>query len=503
MKIFWHMTAGGTLLILAVLLFRAAAFRRVPKRFFILMWCIVMARLLIPYSIPVSLNPGGVGQLISEQIERTGGKVTRLSETTLLPAQTDPDSDGQVPTKGAEQKILFPKLGQLLFVIWSGVAASIAVFIFTSHIRWLKRYRASLPLDDGTDLNDTVETWLDARDSFRKIRVRQSDEIHSPLTYGVFRPVILLPSEITWKTKKELILVLEHEWVHIRHFDICTKYVMCLVLCVYWFHPLVWVMYGLLDRDMELSCDEEVLSAAHSTSRTDYACLLLKLAERQNCDILGTGFSKYSAMKERIELIMKRDKYTMWACGLAAAIILCMTAAFIIPKKTASPEQAKHSGTDFEQTDAASSPPITAEDADNTSMLITKEQTASAFTGEEIAKLAEKYVGNPYQYGGDDLETGVDCSGFVKEIYKQAGITLPRELAGLKDEGTPVTDGELRAGDLIFYGITDRNTSETPDHVALYLGDQKVIHASNAKDGIKISDLNYRSPFAATRIVNQ
>lgn len=536
MRIFWHMTASGTLLILVLLLFRAIAFRRVPKRLFVLMWCIVLARLLIPYSIPVSFNPGGIGHRLSETvlpIARTyfdsdmvfhSGEPANFDTAMyrdLIEENDSPDRIGQTTSpNGSSVRGSFAAsgvnpaglgLGRLLVPIWFGPALFIAVFIFTGHIRWLKRYRTALPLSRETSDGKTVGAWLDAHASFRYIQVRQYDQIQSPLTFGIFRPVILLPSEITWTSEKELLLVLEHERVHIRHFDIFTKYVLCLILCIYWFHPLVWVMYALLNRDMELACDEEVLKTAHSTLRSDYACLLLKLAERQNCDILGAGFSKYSAMKERIQFIMKKDKYTMWACGLAAATILCMTAAFLMPKKISTPVPPASAGEElpsFQSADASKTTPTPGQPDSNADLsrpegTLTESlsPTVSSLTGPEIAKLAVNYVGNPYCYGGEDLETGVDCSGFVKELYKQAGITLPRKLDDLIHEGTPVSSDELLAGDLIFYSSAEEEPSETPAHVALYLGDQKVIHASNARDGIKISDLNYRGPFTASRII--
>lgn len=121
--------------------------------------------------------------------------------------------------------------------------------------------------------------------------------------------------------------------------------------------------------------------------------------------------------------------------------------------------------------------------------------------GQEIADYAVQFVGNPYKWGGTSLTNGADCSGFVYAVYKQFGYTLPRvsrdqsKSAGVA-EVTPNLSN-LQPGDLIFYG----DSSGRVDHVAMYIGNGKVVHASNYREGIKISSYNYRTPINARRIV--
>ncbi len=127
--------------------------------------------------------------------------------------------------------------------------------------------------------------------------------------------------------------------------------------------------------------------------------------------------------------------------------------------------------------------------------------TDAAKLRQEIAAYAVKFVGNPYKWGGTSLTKGADCSGFVQAIYKQFGYTLPRvskdqaKTAGVKNV-TPNPD-HLLPGDLIFY----TNSKGTVDHVAMYIGDGKVVHAASKKDGIKISKYNMRTPYKARRVI--
>lgn len=118
-------------------------------------------------------------------------------------------------------------------------------------------------------------------------------------------------------------------------------------------------------------------------------------------------------------------------------------------------------------------------------------------TGSDIAAYAQKFVGNPYVYGGTSLTSGADCSGFVMSVYRSFGYSLPRTSSSQATVGTRVDMGSLQPGDLVFY----TGGSGRVNHVAIYIGGGKVVHASNPRSGIKISSVNYRTPYTARRIV--
>ena len=131
--------------------------------------------------------------------------------------------------------------------------------------------------------------------------------------------------------------ILTHELIHILRFDAVAKLAFAAVLCVHWFNPLVWVMFVLADRDLELSCDEQVLDALGDEERSAYALTLLDMEESRT-----RGFSPYNhfsklAIEERIEAIMKYKKASLLATALAAALILSATAAFAAPAQPDAP----------------------------------------------------------------------------------------------------------------------------------------------------------------------
>lgn len=115
----------------------------------------------------------------------------------------------------------------------------------------------------------------------------------------------------------------------------------------------------------------------------------------------------------------------------------------------------------------------------------------------ELCEYAKQFVGNPYVWGGTSLTNGADCSGFVLSVYKKFGVSLPHYSGSQATSGTKISYSEIQPGDLIFYA----DSSGTINHVAIYIGNDQVVHASSPKSGIKISKYNYRTPVKYVRIL--
>ena len=116
----------------------------------------------------------------------------------------------------------------------------------------------------------------------------------------------------------------------------------------------------------------------------------------------------------------------------------------------------------------------------------------SGGSGSSVVDYATQFVGNPYVWGGTSLTNGADCSGFVQSVYNNFGVSLPRTSYEQQNAGREVSYSEAQPGDLICYG----------GHVAIYMGNGKIVHASNSRDGIKISDnAAYRTILSVRRLV--
>lgn len=115
----------------------------------------------------------------------------------------------------------------------------------------------------------------------------------------------------------------------------------------------------------------------------------------------------------------------------------------------------------------------------------------------DLVNYAKQFLGNPYVWGGTSLTNGADCSGFVLSIFKKYGVSLPHHSASQAKLGTQVSLSEAMPGDLVFYA-----KNGTVNHVAIYIGNGQVIHASSPKTGIKISNVSYRTPYCVRRVLS-
>lgn len=119
---------------------------------------------------------------------------------------------------------------------------------------------------------------------------------------------------------------------------------------------------------------------------------------------------------------------------------------------------------------------------------------AASSTGMSLVQYALQFVGNRYVWGGTSLTNGVDCSGFTMQVYAHYGVSLPHHAASQPGYGTRVSASEAKPGDLFFY-----SNGGGINHVAIYIGNGQVVHASNPRTGIKISNAYYRTPVCVVR----
>lgn len=198
-----------------------------------------------------------------------------------------------------------------------------ALCFSVNYIRSIRKFRESVPADDTLAKHLASDMHI-----HRKITVRESDYIRSPLTYKLFRPVILIPKNMSdMLNEEQMTYIYTHELVHIRRFDAVIKFLCTAAVCIHWFNPLVWIMYLLLDRDMELACDETAIHILGSSSRSDYAMTLVRFAEFRASSAVFSSFSK-NALTERVTAVMKKSSSSPFAVTSAFVLFLAITLAF-------------------------------------------------------------------------------------------------------------------------------------------------------------------------------
>ena len=306
-----QMSLSASVLILIVIACRKFFSARIPRTTFSLLWLLAWWKLMIP--VPAGFPVPAAHQLREKMPDITAA--LPLSAGTWQTAETGPDFGWN-----------------LLKILWLCGAVSVSLYIAYLHAASMKKYRTAIPLKESS----WIPMWLEQKRSFRRITVRVSDEIASPLTYGILFPVILLPKQSDWADKESMKLILEHEAAHIRHLDALKKLCLTISCVCHWFNPLVWLMAALACRDMELACDEAVVRAVGGENRKLYADLLVELeAKRAGINLLTSGFGQ-SLMKERVLHIMNRkEKVSLTGILLSFAMVIsCITVYGAMPSGT-------------------------------------------------------------------------------------------------------------------------------------------------------------------------
>lgn len=303
-----QMSLAGGVMILVITVIRALAIERLPKKTFLALWAAALARLLAPVSLPSALS---IYSLLAR-------RAPAAAEWTAVPALPDFPVAAETAAAAAAQQTASAPAAQppVWMIVWAVGAAVCAVVFAVAYGRCCREFRASFPVE-----NDVIRRWLQSHPLRRTIAIRQSGRISSPLTFGVLRPVILVPKKTDWTDETALRYVLEHEFVHIQRFDVLSKLLLIAAVCVHWFNPLMWVMYVLANRDLELSCDETVLRRFGGDVRAAYARVLIRMeAARGGFAPLCNHFGK-NAIEERITAIMKTKRITIVSLGLAALLV--------------------------------------------------------------------------------------------------------------------------------------------------------------------------------------
>ena len=311
-----QMSFLGTVIILLIVVLRAVLINRLPKKTFLILWWIALIRLLVPFSIKSVTSIYSLLQSIYSDIN----PVRTAQTTTFLPI------NGNMPEIAnglSEAMVQRTESISILSVIWLAGLLLCFGFFAVSYIKCYREFRFSLPVE-----NDILEAWKEKHPLKRSLSIRQTETIAAPLSYGVIRPVILMPKNTEWKNIYQLRYVLEHEYVHIRRLDMLTKLIMIAAVCIHWFNPLVWVMYILFNRDLELSCDETVVRRFGMDIKSVYATALISMEEKKSgLTPLCNSFSK-NAIEERIRAIMKIKKTSKFAVMISAVLVIGVTGGF-------------------------------------------------------------------------------------------------------------------------------------------------------------------------------
>ena len=294
-------TAGW--LVLAVLALRLLL-RRAPKSILCAMWGLVGLRLLCPVSIasPLSLIPS-VQTLPETVLTTTQPEI--YSGVAVIDRVVNPVLTNTLAAAPGESVNPAQVLAGVLPWIWLlGMVGMLGYALFTT-LRLRRRISTAVRLEQG---------------------VKQSEYVKTPFVLGLIHPTIYLPFHME---SADAVHVLAHERAHIRRGDPWWKMLGFVLLAIYWFHPLMWVAYFFLCRDMEAACDEAVIRGLSREGRQGYAAALLRLsAAVPGLHACPLAFGEVG-VKTRIKGVMHYKKPGFWIVTLAVLAAMVVAVCFL------------------------------------------------------------------------------------------------------------------------------------------------------------------------------
>lgn len=300
--------AAGWLILAAILLRFLLKKIKAPKWINCLMWGMVALRLICPFSIEsvLSLLPSGVviskETLISHnpQIDTGVSSINQIINPILSETMT-PD-----PTASVNPLQIWTFVGAYIWLI--GVIV-LLLYVVISYWNLYRKVKLSIRIQD--------QVWI-------------CDEIQTPFILGIIRPKIYLPSDLDESLRES---ILQHEKNHIRRKDHWWKPLGFLILCIYWFHPLVWLGYILLCRDIEMACDESVVQKMDEVGRKSYSNALLCCSiSRHHIAACPLAFGEVG-VKERIRLVLNYKKPGFWIVLIALISCVVLAVCFLTNPK--------------------------------------------------------------------------------------------------------------------------------------------------------------------------
>ena len=286
----FNMSIAATICVMPLLLLRLI--KKIPRRIFIWLWLVPFIRMCIPVGIS---SKYGIMALLSKFTTKTVTIVQIGDDSALTMMNHVMGANSYFPI--TYKVNLLEDLFNIASVVWLVVALAAILALAIIYFVTLGEVRDAKKLKNNIYISDKIKT---------------------PAVYGIIKPKIILPIEYQ---ESELNYILMHENAHIKRKDNLVRLFAFIIVCVHWFNPFAWLLLKLLYSDIELACDESVLSNCNETERKEYAYTLLSTAEKTNVFAASFGGSK---IRIRIENILSYKKISVFSIVAFSSLIMAI-----------------------------------------------------------------------------------------------------------------------------------------------------------------------------------
>lgn len=315
-----NISLSASLLVLAIIIFRLI-FKNVPKYINCLLWIIVAIRLVCPFLLEsaFSLIPNNIsnGNVLNSWTDDYVGNVKIIED----------QSEDYIKAVDAGRKPILSDEGHSYVVVKDknlGEPDTVATKVIpTLSFVWIIGLILMLgySIYSYLKLKHNISTSVILKDN-----IYQSDKIQSPFVFGFLNPRIYIPFKLKSEDEK---YVIAHEQAHISRCDHLVKPIGYLLLTIYWFNPMIWIAYILLCKDIELACDEKVVSNFNKEQKADYSQALLSCSVSNKMAVACPVAFGEVGVKERVKNILNYKKPTFWIVLVATIFAVLISVSFL------------------------------------------------------------------------------------------------------------------------------------------------------------------------------
>lgn len=330
-----------------------------------------------------------------------------------------------------------PSAYEILSYIWLAGVAGMILYMLFSYLQVYRKVKESAPEEKN---------------------IRICDGIDSPFILGLVRPKIYLPSDISATDKK---FVLAHEKAHLKRFDHIWKPLGFLLLSVYWFHPLLWVAYVVLCKDIEYACDEKVIKELGVDQKKDYSTALINCSvSRKMISACPLAFGE-TGVKGRVKSVLHYKKPAFWVLVISILVCVTMTVCFLTNPKESTDEASTNVTDVAEPTEAPDTTDAPAQEKPKDASAVTDSLLEEIETTNISIAIGDEYAayldedGKLHVLYDTSLVWDYDTAGATRGIdtsktYKALG-TDRRCLVVIDEEGRPFASYHMNAEELAEY----------------------------------------------------
>lgn len=395
---FLYMSFSAGCIVLFTVLLRTLFKKKLPIELFCGLWWLAMLRALVPFSIP------SVYSVYNAKIGIEGWFEKSLDFTL-------------------SERIFAERAEAVVSVICMILIFSVAVF---SARYFIRVHRCCSNIAENAALVQSAEIRSALKGlklPMNGIRIRTSDFVDSPVSYGFFQPVIILPKNLATEDKEALQCILLHEGIHIRYLHYIWKIVAVIAVYIHWFNPCMWLLYWYLERDTEIFCDKKAIGILHEDKKELYAKTLINMAIKQRESVaFGNHFVQKGMLKERILMIMHWKRNSLGLLLVSLFLFAGTAAAFATTDISVAMN----------------------EENNNRIQVMDVSEEKVCFVGDEEIDMALSYEElKPYLYSGDAEET--EKSVAIRGYKYTAQTPAPAVIHVSMEK-----DGEIYTGILAF-----------------------------------------------------